>query len=231
MTSSAFIHEPGDPSARRLRQREGRLAFAREAPTSHGRISTPVRLPTRPGPARGRPNAGEPVRARRAPAGHVGSRRGNHRREDHDHRLSAKVTARAGSFLCKSSSIAPRIRRSRAESRMPFLHPHVLEGLAHGHVGPTALDGRAGETPEAQSAPARARARRAQGCHCAGRRAGRASPVVGDGVRGDARALTSNPDIPALSCRCRAATVAPRSPDVTHVGGASAAPCAGRWPP
>jgi hypothetical protein len=138
---------------RRLRQREGRegrVAFAREALTSHGRISTPVRIPNPAGPS---PRA---IECRRTSASKASTSRprwapdrGNHRRGDHDHRLSAKVTARVGSFLCKSSSIAPRIRRSRAESRMPFLHPHVLKGLAHGH----------GVPPHSAAGPAKLRRR------------------------------------------------------------------------
>ena len=112
---------------RRLRIREATVVFAREALMSHGRISAPVRTPNPAGPS---PRATECKRTTVSKARN--SRHtwafdsGNRCRKDNGNRVSAKVTARAGSFLSNSSSIAARIRRSRGESRMSFLHPFIL---------------------------------------------------------------------------------------------------------
>jgi hypothetical protein len=100
--------------------------FAREALISHGRISAPVRTPKPAGPS---PRA---IECRRTSASKARTSRhmwafdsGYRRRRDKGHRALAKVTPRAGSFLCNSSSIAARILRSRDGRRMPFLHPSM----------------------------------------------------------------------------------------------------------
>jgi hypothetical protein len=126
-----FHDQPALPSRarlvfcrRRLRMREAAAVFAREALMSHGRISAPVRTPNPAGPS---PRA---IECRRTTASKTRNSRntrafdsGNRCRKDNGNRVSAKVTARAGSFFSNSSSIAARTRRSRGESSMSFLHP------------------------------------------------------------------------------------------------------------